>query len=287
MTWFRVDDTWHDHPKVISCSLAARGLWLTAGTWCARHATDGAVPAAVVLREPAGKRLAAELVAARLWDKTEAGWLFRGWLEYQPSRGQLEAEREATRARVAAWRVRCNGVTSTVTPTVTASAQTQEKRPHKRNSNAVGTPAPSRPVPLSTISEASAIRPPPVEARATPPAAATPVGQVIAGDTYAAQTWLSGVLGPALASLGSPVVRPPSTHRGGLHELSAALSSEGSDRVLEALLAEARRVQSGDLRPAIWAGILRGSGIGAALDSLASTSQDPRWSGYVLDGDSQ
>lgn len=43
MTWFKVDDGFYDHPKVENLSMAARGLWVTAGSWCAKQLTDGVI----------------------------------------------------------------------------------------------------------------------------------------------------------------------------------------------------------------------------------------------------
>ena len=41
MTWFYVDDNFSTHPKCIGISMEAVGVWTMAGTWCARHLTDG------------------------------------------------------------------------------------------------------------------------------------------------------------------------------------------------------------------------------------------------------
>lgn len=45
MPWFKVDDGFYDHPKVENLPMAARGLWLTCGVWCAKHLTDGVISA--------------------------------------------------------------------------------------------------------------------------------------------------------------------------------------------------------------------------------------------------
>ena len=85
MTWFKVDDSFHGHPKVLGLSDAAVALWLKAGTWLR----------SLGYRE----RVAHELVAAGLWRTLHDGWLFHDWDEYQPSRAQVLAEREAARKR--------------------------------------------------------------------------------------------------------------------------------------------------------------------------------------------
>lgn len=112
MTWFRVDDEWFCHPKVMGLGLAARGLWVTAGSWCANRLTDGFVPSSALSRFGATKRVATELVAAGLWLEVENGYQFWDWLHFQPSKEKVLADRSATSRRVSKHR---NGVTQHVT----------------------------------------------------------------------------------------------------------------------------------------------------------------------------
>lgn len=104
MTWFKVDDKFWSHPKTIMLGLDAVGLWTMAGTWCAGHLTDGVIPATILQRispeRPAKtKRLAEELVAAGLWVVDGDNYRFHQWLDHQPSREKVEAERAAGRER--------------------------------------------------------------------------------------------------------------------------------------------------------------------------------------------
>lgn len=126
MTWFRVDDEWFCHPKVMGLGLAARGLWVTAGSWCANRLTDGFVPTSALSRFGATKRHASELVAAGLWTEVENGYQFWDWLHFQPSKEKVLADREATSRRVSKHR---NTVTKTVTNTVTNGHVTQPPVP--------------------------------------------------------------------------------------------------------------------------------------------------------------
>lgn len=96
--------------------LAARGLWITAGSWCANRLTDGFVPSAALSRFGATKRHAAELVSAGLWTEVENGYQFWDWLHFQPSKERVLADRIATSRRVSRHR---NAVTPTVTNAVT------------------------------------------------------------------------------------------------------------------------------------------------------------------------
>lgn len=106
MTWFKVDDGYHDHPKVLAVSLAASGLWVRAGSWCGKQLNDGLVPStALRVISPATpattRRLAGELVAAGLWDEVPGvGYQFHDWAWANPTRAEVEAERE----RVREWR---------------------------------------------------------------------------------------------------------------------------------------------------------------------------------------
>jgi hypothetical protein len=94
MTWFKVDDSFHSHPKVMMSSPAALGLWVVAGTWSAANMTDGFVPALVLPRLlPDSEALAKELMAVGLWEQAEGGYQFHNWTEYQPDAASLRAKR--------------------------------------------------------------------------------------------------------------------------------------------------------------------------------------------------
>lgn len=100
MTWFKIDDGFHGHPKVIRLPLEAVGLWALAGTWCADYLTDGALPMGAMLRLGGTVELADMLVEVNLWVRTDTGYRFREWEPYQPTKEQVLAEREAAKARM-------------------------------------------------------------------------------------------------------------------------------------------------------------------------------------------
>ena len=91
MAWARLDDRWHDHPKVIQVGLEAAGLWAMCLTW-ACHArrsspTPGVVPAGVIARfaGPKARRLTKVLVDARMFDaETPDGWPIHDFDDYLP-----------------------------------------------------------------------------------------------------------------------------------------------------------------------------------------------------------
>jgi hypothetical protein len=106
MTWFKVDDGFWCHPKALTLPDAAVALWTRAGSWSAQQLTDGGVPREALAMFRAKPRAADQLVDVGLWAPTVTGWTFHDWTDYQPTRAQVEADRAATAARVAAWRER-------------------------------------------------------------------------------------------------------------------------------------------------------------------------------------
>lgn len=95
--WFRVDDSFADHPKVLCVSTAAVGLWTKAGAWSARHLTDGRVPRTALAALGGTTTQAGQLVQAGLWDAVEDGWRFHDWGDYQPTGTEIDGLRGARR----------------------------------------------------------------------------------------------------------------------------------------------------------------------------------------------
>jgi hypothetical protein len=102
--WFRVEDNFHAHPKVVAAGNAAIGLWLRAGCWAAQHLTDGHVPKTLLPALGGTAREVKRLVDAGLWKASGDGWEFHDWNDYQPSRVQVMARREEERQRLAKLR---------------------------------------------------------------------------------------------------------------------------------------------------------------------------------------
>lgn len=93
MTWFKVDDKLHSHPKWLGLSMAARGFWTTMGSWSSDQLTDGALPRHVVLLY-GSEELAAELVAAGLWEEAPDGWRFHDWRDHNPTAAEVTSLRK-------------------------------------------------------------------------------------------------------------------------------------------------------------------------------------------------
>jgi len=99
MVWFKIDDGFWSHPKVLELSDGAVALWTRAGSYCAGHLTDGEVKKSTLRVLAADHDAAVELVLAGLWDETANGWHFHDWAEYQPTREEVMKERAAATER--------------------------------------------------------------------------------------------------------------------------------------------------------------------------------------------
>jgi len=113
MPYALLDDTFHSHPKLVASGWAARGLYAAALSYCAAYLTDGFVPGSWIKTIGAG-RIAERLALHGLWIKSRAaqrflitasdgeaetlvcpenGYVIQDYLEYNPSRRQIEQKR--------------------------------------------------------------------------------------------------------------------------------------------------------------------------------------------------
>lgn len=104
MTWFKVDDGMHCHPKVrkvLAQNPAAIALWTVAGSWSGDNLTEGFIPNDQLpwLMPADAEQLALTLCAAGLWRRTRGGFVFHQWLtngdgtKRNPSKTEVEEER--------------------------------------------------------------------------------------------------------------------------------------------------------------------------------------------------
>lgn len=98
MAWFRLDDNFHSHPKVLSAGNAAVGLWVRCCTYSAQHLLNGKVPEHIALLYGSAE-LAQEVTDAGLWQRVEGGYKVRDFLRYNPSKKQVEKERKEAAER--------------------------------------------------------------------------------------------------------------------------------------------------------------------------------------------
>lgn len=98
MPWFRLEDSFHSHPKVIAAGNEAAGLFVRCGTYAAEHLTDGFIRQDVALLYGSAE-LAGTLVRAGLWNRTRGGWQIHDYLDYNPSAEQVKQERKQAAER--------------------------------------------------------------------------------------------------------------------------------------------------------------------------------------------
>jgi hypothetical protein len=115
-TWIKLHDNFWRNPKILAAGEDAGTLYIQGLCYCSDGLTDGRIPTAALRTMTARKdarTLARVLVREGLWVETPHGWEVHDYLAVQRSRAQVEAEREATRARAARYRSRTsNAVTN-------------------------------------------------------------------------------------------------------------------------------------------------------------------------------
>ncbi len=160
MSWFRVDDSFPDHPKLEAIEgdpvrhAIAVAAWTLLGADSSGRGTDGFITSARVAKVlatwPSGMRAKAcsALVEAKMWEERPDGaYQFHDWADYQPTKEQREIERRATRERQRAWKEKRrggNGVANAPGNAVTDGVDDSA-------SDVVQNAAPSRPVPSRPV----------------------------------------------------------------------------------------------------------------------------------------
>jgi len=124
--WVKLDDGVGEHPKIVALTDSAFALWVMGLAYCNRNLTDGFIPERVghgQLRYCDGNPtpFVRELVDSGLWEPILGGFAVHDFTEYQPSKAQVLAEREASRERVRKHRgnARSNDASNGVTDGVT------------------------------------------------------------------------------------------------------------------------------------------------------------------------
>lgn len=120
MSWFKIDDNSHMHPKFVAAGNAALGLWLRCGAYSAQHLTEGRLPGIVVKQYGTGPQ-ARKLVTVGLWHEhghdcprcpqpAAGDYVVHDFFEAgrNNTRAQVEANRTAAADRKAKSRTRGN-----------------------------------------------------------------------------------------------------------------------------------------------------------------------------------
>lgn len=98
MPWFKVDDSFYDHPKFLDVPNAAVGLWTKAGAWCGKHLTDGVIPATQVKRFKGTNAQVNALISAGLWEEHPQGYKFVHWRKSQDGKYRKNIRKSVRRA---------------------------------------------------------------------------------------------------------------------------------------------------------------------------------------------
>lgn len=281
MTWFKVDDSFSDHPKLLGV-LDARGganaivLWIRAGSWSAKHLTEGFIPDHI-LRSLGGKPAQAELLCRHfppfksgLWERVDGGYQFHDWLTYQPTKQDVTAQRERNREKQARYRDRKKAEKSAETSPPVTRCVTGNAVDHGDRSI---TPPPTRPDPLisgrARICGGDASAGSGASRAGSRPHRDSPIGHIVAGDPVSGRAWHDGVWEPRrraveaeLGKRAGPLnVHPPTGERGKrdpLADLATFVAEVGSDTTLRVLehrlrLTLAGRVPAGKYATSLWA----------------------------------
>lgn len=103
MAWLRMDDRVRTHPKLVAAGPAAAWFWFCGICYSREHLTDGFIPTGIIATlapgVSSGKKLASKLVDCGLWHIAEGGFTVHDFLDWNPSRSDVEAARQKDSAR--------------------------------------------------------------------------------------------------------------------------------------------------------------------------------------------
>lgn len=119
MAWVRLDDGFSEHPKVVKAGPLGMALQIAALCYANRNLTDGFIPKAIVpllvnfdgigltaspdSSEPVAatwQYVVEILLKAGLWEKANGGYMIHDYLDYQPSREDMNKARKENARRV-------------------------------------------------------------------------------------------------------------------------------------------------------------------------------------------
>ena len=165
MAWYKVDDKLTSHRKFLrlgriygtAARCMAMGLWVQAGSWSALNETNGFIPEDIteefvpvtVTSHVTGSDavdVREALCDVGFWSRTDDGYQFEGWGEYQPTKEGADEQRAKDAERKRRSRAEKKNVTTASAVTDSdASAVTPRPSPPSR-------PDPSRPDPSTSSS---------------------------------------------------------------------------------------------------------------------------------------
>jgi hypothetical protein len=111
MPYAHLDDRFYGNPKILGTPLPALGLYAVGLSYCNAQLTDGFIPRSVVVGWRGWAAAAKILVARNLWAEVTEGFHVHDFLDWNPSRQQVLADRAAAAERKRSSRGRPAGVT--------------------------------------------------------------------------------------------------------------------------------------------------------------------------------
>jgi hypothetical protein len=138
VSWVKIDDKFRHHPKVIAAGLEGSWLYVCALAYCGEQLTDGYLPEGVLpvlaphVTDPT--KAADTCCTVGLLRRVDGGYEVPDYLDYNPSRAKVIAEREAARKRQSDRRARAT--------TTDDMSRRESRRDFGRSS-----PSPTRPDP--------------------------------------------------------------------------------------------------------------------------------------------
>ena len=171
MSFAQFHDGFYRNPKVRAVEPAAAWMWTASIGYANENLTDGFIPKAAlhdlaVIDAKPRVKLVEQLVAERLWEPCEGGWMIHDFLMWNPSKAAVLARRAANLARVNKHRdnaathgdgnarvMRYNERTQRVSnPPPNASVPNASSEDNSPSGSAEGATAPNPPPPVVTPS---------------------------------------------------------------------------------------------------------------------------------------
>jgi len=97
MPWFRLEDSFHFHPKVRAAGNPAVGLWVRCATYSSQYLTDGHIDGSLA-HDYGTAREIDRLVATGLWIPNGDGFAMHDFHDYNPTAAEVRAARAETTA---------------------------------------------------------------------------------------------------------------------------------------------------------------------------------------------
>jgi hypothetical protein len=133
VSWFRVDDKAAFHAKVLKAGNEAFGALVRMGCWASDHLTDGHIPAETASLIAPGEWTISRLLLVGFLEKHGDDYVIHDFLDYNPTAEEVNAKRDAEKAKKARWRdakaTKSTGVSTVDKINVPASSTSSRSRP--------------------------------------------------------------------------------------------------------------------------------------------------------------